>query len=236
MKVGTIEMKRVIRKLKWEIRMICGKESWLFPIYFRIFERKWFQGIYEKQPEIVIEGFGGSANSFAVYAFRSAQASRTRIAHHLHITAQVKSAVKNRVPVLIIIRNPVDAVSSLLSRDYYPSPVCGLKHYCMFYEDIEQLKDQVVLATFEQLTGDMASVVKAVNEKYSLNFSMSQDMGDKGLESLNKEGLTDRAALPSEERTARKLAAKELMSTAENSVWWARALELYMRMTTEAPA
>ena len=64
---------------------------------------------------VVIEGFPRSGNSFARRAFIMAQDETfdvTRIAHHLHVPAQVIRAARWRIPTLVLIRRPKDAVLS----------------------------------------------------------------------------------------------------------------------------
>lgn len=64
--------------------------------------------------EIVIEGFPRSANTFAVVASTQAQGARPiRIAHHLHAEAQVLAGVERKLPVIVLIRQPEDAIRSL---------------------------------------------------------------------------------------------------------------------------
>lgn len=144
----------------------------------------------------MIEGFGGSANSFAVYAFEAAQPKKLKIAHHLHITAQIKDAAKRGVPVFLIIRNPVDAVTSLLSRDYYPSARQGFVDYFKFYKDILPYKENLLIAPFEVLTSDIASLISQVNEKYGTTYATTLNMAEKGLKCLKTEGRSDVSAMP----------------------------------------
>src|SRR5689334_19049404 len=67
--------------------------------------------------EIVIEGFPRSANTFAVVAFRLAQQREIEIAHHLHAAAQIKHAINLKVPVIVLIREPSDAILSVAVKD-----------------------------------------------------------------------------------------------------------------------
>jgi hypothetical protein len=123
---------------------------------------------------VVIEGFPRSGNSFARRAFIMAQDETfdvTRIAHHLHVPAQVIRAARWRIPTLVLIRNPKDAVLSLVIRD--PISVDqALRYYVSFYETAEKYRDAYVLGLFEEVTGDFGQVIRRMNEKFGTTFSL----------------------------------------------------------------
>lgn len=133
--------------------------------------------------EIVIEGFPRSGNSFAVAAFRAAQSRTVEIATHLHAPAQIVSAARKSIPVLVVIRNPVDAVISLRALDIEShslglSPLFNwssgqlLRNYIRFYTSIIPHKDKYVLGLFEEVTKDFGSVVRKINQRFNTNFSI----------------------------------------------------------------
>jgi hypothetical protein len=72
--------------------------------------------VVDARTDIVIEGFPASANTFAVAAFRLAQEPRyMRIAHHTHVPAQVIEATRLGVPAILLIREPMQAVLSVMT-------------------------------------------------------------------------------------------------------------------------
>lgn len=120
--------------------------------------------------EIVIEGYPRSANTFATNAFLLAQERPVRIAHHLHQPAQVMAAAKAGVPALVLVRDPIDAITSFLVR--HPDVSAGLaaRNYLNFYETLEPLHHAYVVADFEQVTSDFGSVIRRVNERFGTSF------------------------------------------------------------------
>jgi hypothetical protein len=124
--------------------------------------------------QLVIEGFPRSGNSFARRAFIMAQNDpqiKDRIAHHLHVPAQVVRAARWQIPTLVLIRRPRDAVLSLAIRD--PIPVDqALRYYRTFYETLEKYRDAYVLALFEEVTEDFGRVTKRINDKFGTTFSL----------------------------------------------------------------
>ncbi len=126
--------------------------------------------LVSRETEIVIEGYPRSANTFAVAAFLVAQGRPVKIARHLHVPAQVIQAVRWRIPTLILIRNPEDAVLSLLVREPGISARRVLVDYVRFYRKIQAYYSHFVLATFEGVTTDFGAVIEKVNEKFETNF------------------------------------------------------------------
>ena len=95
----------------------------------------------------------------------------TRIAHHLHVPAQVIRAARWRIPTLVLIRRPRDAVLSLVIRD--PISVDqALRYYISFYETAEKYRDAYVLGLFEEVTGDFGQVIRRMNDKFGTTFSL----------------------------------------------------------------
>ena len=79
--------------------------------------------------QLVIEGFPRSGNTFSVIAFEHAQREAVRIAHHLHVPAQIIRAARWQIPSIVLIRDPVDAVASLLIRHPAMSASRALVYY-----------------------------------------------------------------------------------------------------------
>jgi len=124
--------------------------------------------------QLVIEGFPRSGNSFARRAFVLAQkesSGRTRIAHNMHVPAQVVRAARWQIPTLVVIRRPRDAVLSFavwgpISLDQ------ALRYYISFYETVEKYHDAYVLGLFEEITEDFGQVIKRINDRFGTTFSL----------------------------------------------------------------
>lgn len=126
--------------------------------------------LFSATKEIVIEGFPRSANTFSVVAFRQAQGRDVPMAHHLHVEAQVLKGVRQGLPVIVLIRNPVDAVKSLLVRHPNTGVESAFRRYIHFYEAVDKVRDRVVLASFEAVTSDFGSIIERVNSKYGTSY------------------------------------------------------------------
>jgi hypothetical protein len=159
---------------KWLQIHAGGHPAVFFGLYRMLRPRQDLSRAVTPDKLVVLEGFPRSGNSFARRAFIMAQDDTfdvTRIAHHLHVPAQVVRAARWRIPTLVLIRRPKDAVLSLVIRD--PISVDqALKYYISFYETAEKYRDSYVLGLFEDVTGDFGRVIERMNEKFGTTFSV----------------------------------------------------------------
>lgn len=129
--------------------------------------------------QIVIESFPRSASTFAVAAFRLAQEPNpTTIAHHTHMTAQVLEGVRRGLPVLVLIREPAAAVTSLLVRTPDLPVASAIRGFVRFYAPIEPLLPRVVVGTFDQVVGAFGTVIDRVNDRFGTGFRPFEHAAD----------------------------------------------------------
>ncbi len=159
---------------KWLQIHAGGRPAVYFTLFRLLRTRKDLSRAVTPDTQLVIEGFPRSGNSFARRAFIMAQDQgfdKTRIAHHLHVPAQVVRAAQWQIPTLVLIRRPKDAVLSLAIRD--PISVDqALRYYVSFYETAEKYRDAYVLGLFEEVTEDFGQVIKRINDKFGTTFSL----------------------------------------------------------------
>src|SRR5919107_1114152 len=145
-----------------------------FSLYRLLRTRKDLTRAVTPDTQVVIEGFPRSGNSFARRAFIMAQDETfdvTRIAHHLHIPAQVVRAAQWQIPTLVLIRRPRDAALSFAIWDRI-SVEQALRYYISFYETSEKYCDAFVLGRFEEVTEDFGQIIKRINDKFGTTFSL----------------------------------------------------------------
>lgn len=165
----TVNGNTAMFNVKRRLQLYVGKH----PIFFyRIYPLKRQSETMAVTPatRLVIEGFPRSANTFAVNAFQQAQREHVRLAHHLHMPAQVIRAARWRIPSLVLIRNPEDAITSLVIRNPQ-SAEQALRHYIMFYETVAEYRDAFVLGLFEEVVGDYGRVIDCVNARFGTEFA-----------------------------------------------------------------
>ncbi|MEW8656822.1 MAG: hypothetical protein AB2603_00740 [Candidatus Thiodiazotropha endolucinida] len=151
------------------IRRYLSNKPIMFVLMYRAFGRN-KNLLVSKNTDIVIEGYPRSGNTFSVLAFQYAQKKEITIAHHLHAAAQVIWAIKKSIPVVVLIRTPIEAVVSFVIRDEHVSIDEAIDEYIKFYESILPYKNDVVIGEFELVTNDYGKIIESINKKYNLNY------------------------------------------------------------------
>lgn len=168
-------------RTKYAIRTLLGDYPELFfPANSLTKGKSW---AVQEETELVIEGFQRSGNTFSVGAFNAAQENKVSVASHLHVPAQVIHAVRKGIPVLVVVRYPVDSILSWKALELESS--LKLRHtalnysfdqlfsyYIRFYNKIMPYKDNFVVAAFEEVITDFGAVIAKVNKRFDTDFSL----------------------------------------------------------------
>ena len=227
-------------KINYNIQTVIGRYPTIFfPIYR--FSKKFSDRLVYENTDIVIEGFGRSANTFAVIAFELSQERKVKIAHHLHVPAQIIRAAKLNIPIILLIRHPVDAIISILIRENEISASQALSRYISFYSRVLGYHQRYILATFEDVIKDFGVVVSKLNKKFNTNF-VAFDHTPQNIENVFKiiEELTirekdnktgrfseNRVARPSKSRDQLKIQFRHILDSRKYQKSIKAALDIY---------
>lgn len=119
--------------------------------------------------DLMIEGFPRSANTFAAWAFELTN-PRCKLAHHVHTRAHVLLAVRQKVPAVVLLRPPADAVRSLLVRRPEMPPRVALSRYIAFYEGVAPHTQHLIFARFDTVINDYDLLISTVNRRFGTQF------------------------------------------------------------------
>jgi hypothetical protein len=192
---------------------------------------------------VMIEGFYRSANSFAVKAFRHTNDPERKlsVATHLHSTAHILVGIKWKIPTLVLLRDPDEAIPSLMSLasqlkkigDFERSREDQEKYirywtgyYARFYERLYPVRSQFVLGHFPDVTRDFNLCIEALNDKFNADFKPFTHTPEVVRE------IFDSAKVhlsPSEEREKLKVAYREAYHASGNAPARQRAKAIYER-------
>ena len=129
-----------------------------------------------RRTRITIEGYPRSANTYAVYAFKHVNDIQwNEVGHHLHVQAQIIRSVKYQIPVILLIRHPLEAVRSLVVRHDFIPVADALEDYTRFYSDLYKLRDSFVVANFDDVTEHFGKIIERVNKRFSTKFNLFPD-------------------------------------------------------------
>jgi hypothetical protein len=102
--------------------------------------------------DVVIEGFPRSANTFFSYKLLMSTNYKIKIAHHMHTPSQFLFAKKANIKAVVLIREPLSAIVSYVTRKPSTSIELALKLYATFYEKaFKYQKDNVLVLDFADI-------------------------------------------------------------------------------------
>jgi len=226
---------RWIRNRRFRVRQYTARYPWMFFSLYQLspHNRKL---MVTRKTRITIEGYPRSANTYAVYAFKYVNDLQwNQVGHHLHVQAQIIRSVKYKIPVILLIRNPLEAVRSLVVRHDFIPVSEALEDYARFYEDLYRLKDGFVVANFEDVIENFGNITVQLNVKFSCNFNVFPDQDEQAKASVfdeidKRNRLLDKGKVTHLYRPDKnKDSLKNAVELQENSELYRRALHIYQK-------
>ena len=143
---------------------------------------------------LCIEAPPRSGNSFFVMGFGMANPD-VSLAHHHHVAAQVHRAHQFDIPVIALLRNPIDSALAKAAPGDKPFLIgTTLRRWLSFWRGIQSEMDSIVVARFEDVIADPSGVIQRINVKYSTDFSTEFPATSKVFASLEDHRMTDQGA------------------------------------------
>jgi hypothetical protein len=160
-----------VRRVLRRARQVIGDDPLFLPIVLRATPTGTVRRI-TPETDIVIEGFPRSGNTFAYFALRHAAGDDLVISSHVHTPSQVKLAVSERFPTLVVIRQPMDTITSLLIAAPHVPFESAIKEYIHHHREIFPLRDRFVIGSFDDVTKDFGAVTERINERFGTSFPL----------------------------------------------------------------
>ncbi|MGO9650446.1 MAG: hypothetical protein ACLPOO_20635 [Terriglobales bacterium] len=123
--------------------------------------------------DLVIEAFGRSGTTFANFAFLSAQDRPVKTVHHTHAAAQIITAVRMKIPTMVIVRPPLESALSHMARHRIPARPAVVA-WIRYHRRILPYLDRIVVTTFDGMTRDFGAVIERINQTFGTNFGVWQ--------------------------------------------------------------
>jgi hypothetical protein len=223
---------------------IANRLGYFPAIFFPLMRfRKWLwpakgAALLDRFTDVVIEGFFRCGNSFAVRAFICAQDAPVRVANRTHAPATVIVAARRRLPILILIRNPVDTVTSLMLKKPFGTVPQYFNYYTNYYRSIESYRQDFLLADFAEITEDYGSIVQRLNKRFNTAFVPFKHTEENVREVFSIIAMNDKRAekgdvlrysTPNKSKEERKRLIRQQVSSAEFDRERADAEAVYRR-------
>ena len=223
------------RGLEYAPRAYCG--------YMRA--RRPANTVVAPTTSIVLDGFPGSANSFAREAVLHCNPD-VSVASHIHTSAHLMEALRLGKPTVLLIRPPVDAIVSFLSRGYRSELEAALHAYERLHRRLIRHLDRFVVASFDRTTQRFGGVIDEVNIRFGTSFvpfpnddRAARDAVFARLEAYTCTVAGDDAELmqatPTDARKARQAEVRTVLLEPGFARLRSRCEELYAHVCSAAP-
>lgn len=169
---------RWLRNRRFRLRQFTARYPWMFFSLYQLspHNRKLMA---TRKTRITIEGYPRSANTYAVYAFKHVnELDWNEVGHHLHVQAQIIRSIKYKIPVILLIRHPLEAVRSLVVRHDFIPVNEALEDYIRFYNDLYPFREEFVVANFEDVIEHFGEIIQQLNKRYSSIFNLFPDQDE----------------------------------------------------------
>lgn len=175
--------------------------------------------------DLVLDGYPRSANSYA-YNFVARFLDGHRVVHHSHASATLKMARALDVPAFVLVRDPLDAVTSNVIRsggnvDYHEA------HYEQYHRYVADHRENVTLIPFETATQHPERMLATIERELGLpptepspgTVEETNERIQAHLEHLAEDkygdDAADKKAVPDEDREARKARVRDRLADRE---------------------
>ena len=124
----------ITKRYRFRTRQWLARSELIYPLVGKNRHGKKF--IHSKT-ELLFEGFYRCSNTFAYEAFLLSQENPVAVARHFHAPSQIAIAARERIPCILLIREPESTIASLIH--YKPELTISdaLFAYIQFYKAVK---------------------------------------------------------------------------------------------------
>ena len=109
--------------------------------------------LVSERTDAVVEGFPRSGNTWLTEFIR--YKTDLTIASHIHYPFMVRDGIKYNIPVYLVVRHPLESISSLLVRDRSYTVEAAVYYYQAFHKDILKYIHKIRVISFEKVTQEL---------------------------------------------------------------------------------
>ncbi|MGI8433626.1 MAG: hypothetical protein ACR2LE_02665 [Nocardioidaceae bacterium] len=197
-----------------------------FKLYFRMLDTPVLSELYvasrgrlrnrriQPSTRVVIEAFPSSGNTYCRQAFllSNADVPPEAVCSHTHSPRIVEHAVRTRLPCIVVVRDPRDAVSSAVQRFPGIHLDSAFGYYDHYYRKLLPIKDEFVVAPFDTVIRDFSSIIARCNDRYGTDFLTEAEAGisdDMVLSDIEKRAASKHGGTISESTISRPSASRK---------------------------
>lgn len=157
-----------IRPETWQLRWRLREFASTRPVMWRLsnWARGNRHGEINRRTDLLIDGFPRSANS-RIEAYVSLLYPSLRLAHHRHVSAQFRLATAWNKPAILLIRQPSEAIASLLFRNNSPEMAAhAIESWITLNRDVAALSGDILICSFATSIGNPARIAGELHRRF----------------------------------------------------------------------
>lgn len=158
----------LIKNLRFRVGSTIANSTLLFPLYN--LDKNRAKLIVQADTQLCIEGVQRTANGFFEMVFRKYN-KEVKVSHHQHSTANFLKAKNKKIPRVVLIRHPEQAVASLIIKNTDLWTGNALRNYINFYQNLMEYKKDIVIGEFDSVIAKPHEIIEAINHKYNVDFN-----------------------------------------------------------------
>ncbi|MCR9289870.1 MAG: sulfotransferase domain-containing protein [Bacteroidetes bacterium] len=211
-------MRRYLRKL-------VGEDIFLYNLWFKIVSRnnpRKKRKVFTKDTVCYIGGYQRSGNTYLAHIVNHVFPDLVYVSH-LHKVAVVKYSLKLGIPAFVLIRKPIDAISSnylkhySATRDTIPEEINFqllrkyTEEYLWYYQVIYELRSKVAIIRFEDMITNTLQVLNRLAHLSKAKLTNEEMLGRSQTAKQSYQGATDKlgSSKPSKYKEKSKNKVKE---------------------------
>ena len=149
----------------------------LFSVWYHLYRKH--RGVpikfFSTSTKLYLDGYPRSGNTYSLHLITTLWPDLSFV-HHFHAIAPIKIALKKKIPVFILVRDPMNAIASWYlkkltfkgldfnSKNIDVSILKGLaSDYHVYYQWVLEHRARLELIPFEELVRNQNSVLKRIN-------------------------------------------------------------------------
>jgi hypothetical protein len=210
-----------------EMKKYIKSDPLLFKLWYHLYRKN--RGVpikfFSNQTELYFDGYPRSGNTYLLHLISNLWPD-LNVVHHFHAVAPIKISLKRNIPVFILLRDPLNAITSWYLKELsmndrrFDETNINLslleklaKDYLDYYQWVEQNEGSVTLIHFNQLILRPDLIMLAVNDLLEGQKKLSNEVLLSKVEAIRNEsfGAKDKlgASLPTREKEKAKNILKD---------------------------
>lgn len=231
-----IFMNKYCKNSRIKLRRLIRNSAILYPQYVKYVLRNKTATFPSKEVDLHLTGFPRSANTYCLNIVKVAL-PQLKLSTHIHTTASLRLAIRYTTPTVVLVRDPVSTVCSLLimhSKRSANAVESLLKDYIEYY-DFVAAQEAFKILKFEDVVSSPVYIIRVVSEFLQIEMdneliAKKAEEGQNLVESKEAQKPTMRSSLPNEARRKMKL---ELEEGVRKHPLCDHAVELYQQLVSK---